>query len=72
MYHSFFPSLCREHDKDPTTMFKVLFHLAEAGLNFRVCVLGQSFSENPPIFNEARQRLANFITHWGYAESREK
>ncbi|KAK8378184.1 hypothetical protein O3P69_018865 [Scylla paramamosain] len=61
-----------EHDKDPTTMFKVLFQLAEAGLNFRVCVLGQSFSENPPIFNEARQRLANFITHWGYAESREK
>ncbi|XP_071531526.1 uncharacterized protein [Panulirus ornatus] len=61
-----------EHDKDPDTMFHVLYQLAEAGLNFRVCVLGQSYSENPPVFAEARQRLANFITHWGYAENKEK
>lgn len=50
----------------------MLFQLAEAGLNFRVCVLGQSYAENPPIFTEARQRLANFISHWGYAENKEK
>ncbi|XP_069960273.1 uncharacterized protein [Cherax quadricarinatus] len=61
-----------EHDKDPATLFQVLFQLAEAGLNFRISVLGQSYTENPPIFNEARQRLSNFITHWGYAPNKEK
>ncbi|XP_066982587.1 uncharacterized protein [Macrobrachium rosenbergii] len=61
-----------EHDKDPDTMFQVLYQLVEAGLNFRLSVLGQSYSENPPVFAEARQRLANYITHWGYAENKEK
>nr|XP_027231790.1 uncharacterized protein LOC113823362 [Penaeus vannamei] len=61
-----------EHDKDPDTMFQVLYQLVEAGLNFRLSVLGQSYSDNPPIFAEARQRLANYITHWGYAENKEK
>lgn len=53
-------------------MFQVLYQLVEAGLNFRLSVLGQSYSDNPPIFAEARQRLANYITHWGYAENKEK
>ncbi|KAF2361727.1 RNA recognition motif domain [Trinorchestia longiramus] len=61
-----------EHDKDPETFFLVLFQLAESGLNFRVSVLGESFSQAPPIFEEALQRLRNFIVHWGYAQTREK
>ena len=61
-----------EHDKDPDTFFHVLFQLAETGLNFRVSVLGENFSETPPIFEEARQRLHNFIIHWGYAQTKDK
>ncbi|CAL4147112.1 unnamed protein product [Meganyctiphanes norvegica] len=61
-----------EHDKDPDTFFQVLFQLAEAGLNFRLTVLGEQYQDNPPIFNEASQKLANFITHWGFCENKDK
>ncbi|RXG60237.1 Glycosyltransferase-like domain-containing protein 1-like [Armadillidium vulgare] len=62
----------REHDKDPDTFFQVLYQLTEAGLNFRLSVLGESFAEAPPVFAEARVKLSNFIHHWGYAENKEK
>ncbi|KAL7642160.1 UNVERIFIED_CONTAM: hypothetical protein RMT77_006720 [Armadillidium vulgare] len=61
-----------EHDKDPDTFFQVLYQLTEAGLNFRLSVLGESFAEAPPVFAEARVKLSNFIHHWGYAENKEK
>ncbi|XP_076048623.1 uncharacterized protein LOC143029683 isoform X2 [Oratosquilla oratoria] len=61
-----------EHDKDPDTFFQVLYQLAESGCNFRLTVLGESYSDNPPIFTEARQKLNNFILHWGFAPNKEK
>lgn len=61
----------REHDKDPETFFRVLLMLVDAGLNFRVSVLGESFSEVPPVFAEAQTRLGNHVIDWGYQETKD-
>ncbi|UCG78898.1 MAG: DUF3524 domain-containing protein [Nitrospirota bacterium] len=59
-----------EHDKDPDTFFKALFKLDAEGLDFGVVVLGESFTEIPPIFNEAKARLSGRILHMGYVKDR--
>lgn len=47
--------------------FHVLFDLKDQGvINFRLSVLGESFTDNPPIFEEARSRLADLTDHFGY------
>lgn len=59
-----------EHDKDPRVFFEALFALDAQNVDFRLAVLGQRFRNAPPIFAEARQRLAHRIDHFGYAEHR--
>jgi glycosyltransferase involved in cell wall biosynthesis len=58
-----------EHDKNPEDFFEALFALDREGIDFRLIVLGQSFRDIPPVFTEARRRLANRIVHFGYAPS---
>ncbi len=58
-----------EFDKGPETFFKALFALQER-VDFRLVVLGQQFREAPPIFAEARERLADRIDQWGWVEDR--
>lgn len=59
-----------EHDKDPRAFFEALFALDARGVDFRLVVLGPRFRNAPPIFAQARQRLAHRIDHFGYAETR--
>ena len=59
-----------EYDKAPEAFFEALFVLAEEGVPFRLCVLGESFRDSPPVFDEARTRLADRIEQFGFAESR--
>jgi glycosyltransferase involved in cell wall biosynthesis len=55
-----------EYDKNPDDFFQALFALQDAGIAFRLAVLGESFQEQPAIFTLARQRLASRIVHFGY------
>lgn len=59
-----------EYDKGPELFFDCLFKMQERGLNFRLLVLGESFPQQPSIFETARTRLETHILHWGYANSR--
>lgn len=48
-----------------------MLQLMDSGkLNFRINVLGESFTDNPPIFAEAREKLDKFIDHFGYVEQK--
>lgn len=61
-----------EHDKDPDTFFNTMYMLAELGCEFKLSVLGESFKDNPHIFDEAKQRLEKHIIHWSYVESKQQ
>jgi glycosyltransferase involved in cell wall biosynthesis len=58
-----------EYDKNPSHFFNTLFQLAEHGIDFRLVVLGKSDETPPPVFDEAKEKLANKILHFGYVES---
>ena len=61
-----------EYDKNPEEFFEALFRLKEEGVDFRVALLGERFSESPPVFGEAEERLGESIIHSGYAEDFEE
>lgn len=61
-----------EYDKNPELFFKVMFTLMEKDLDFQVCVLGEHTHKYPPIFDEAREKLADHLLHFGTVESRKE
>lgn len=56
-----------EYDKNPELFFRSLFRLKEAGVTFRLIVLGEAFGKCPAIFEEAKNRLKDELIHFGYA-----
>ena len=61
-----------EHDKNPERFFNALFELDQQEVDFQLIVVGQSFRQQPPIFEEARLRLRHRLLHFGYAPSRDE
>jgi len=61
-----------EHDKNPELFFNTLYGLAEQGVPVGLVVLGESFRNQPPVFAQARERLAQHIVHFGYAADRQE
>ena len=61
-----------EHDKNPELFFETLYELDSRGIDFRLIVMGQSFRQKPPVFAEAKKKLAHKIDHFGYVKSREE
>lgn len=60
-----------EYDKNPEAFFQVLTRLSKEGSNFRLAVLGESFGQPEPLFEQAREDLKSHIVHWGYLENRD-
>lgn len=61
-----------EYDKGPNAFFTALYELQDAGIPFRLVVLGKEKKGSRKVFDEAKSRLADKILHWGYAESPEE
>lgn len=57
-----------EYDKRPDLFFRAIYALLDEGLDYRLVLLGESFRNQPAEFLEARQRLSDRITHFGFAE----
>ncbi|HWB62539.1 MAG TPA: DUF3524 domain-containing protein, partial [Chitinophagales bacterium] len=58
-----------EYDKNPERFFNALFEIADRGIDFKLIVLGESYEKRPAVFDIAKERLADKILHFGYAES---
>ena len=58
-----------EYDKNPERFFNALFELQEHGIEFRLIVLGESYEKRPKVFDVAKEKLADKIFHFGYAET---
>ena len=61
-----------EYDKNPKNFFNALINIQEKGIDFRLVVLGESFSQNPIEFTEAKEKLADKILHFGYVDGFEE
>jgi len=59
-----------EYDKNPEGFFNALFQLKERGHLFDLIVVGKKYAHSPVIFQVAKERLAEEIIHFGYAEDR--
>lgn len=58
-----------EYDKNPEAFFDALYHVADAGIPFRLALCGERYTRWPAIFNDAQERLHDLIVHSGYATS---
>ncbi|XP_033634803.1 glycosyltransferase-like domain-containing protein 1 isoform X1 [Asterias rubens] len=59
-----------EHDKNPDLFFHTVMKLHDLGLDFRLSVLGEKFSEVPDVFSETQPKLMDHIINWGYLPSK--
>jgi len=67
----FYYVLFREFDKNPDLFFRVLYRLHDEGHAFRLSVLGEEFTTNPPIFEQVKITLSSHIDHFGRQPSKE-
>lgn len=61
-----------EFDKNAEQFFNALFEIADKGVDFKLVVLGQSYGKHPAVFDQANERLAEHILHFGYTSSFEE
>jgi len=59
-----------EHDKDPDAFFRVMGRLRDAGVDFRLAVLGQSYRRRPAVFDTLPQAFATQLIHMGHVSDR--
>lgn len=61
-----------EHDKNPESFFRILLRLKEENVRFKLSVLGETFTDVPLIFEDAKEKLKDEIVEWGFLPSKEE
>ena len=61
-----------EYDKNPEAFFRLMSRLDDTGHRFRLILAGKHFEEQPYEFEQAFERYAERILHYGYAEDFEE
>lgn len=61
-----------EEDKNPGLLFLALRSLKKQGVDFRIAILGEEMDVRMKCFEDAKEEFSYEITHFGFAESREK
>ena len=61
-----------EYDKNPEAFFRLMNRLDDSRHQFRLILAGKHFEEQPYEFDEAFERYAERILHYGYAEDFEE
>ncbi len=59
-----------EYDKGGDELLAALDRAATAGVDFRLAVVGQAFTDHPACFDEIRRRFGDRIDRWGYQPTR--
>ena len=59
-----------EYDKGPKQLQNLLRQLVITGVQFKLCILGQQFRQQPVEFEQIATEFASHIVQFGYAESR--
>ncbi|MFB6232507.1 MAG: DUF3524 domain-containing protein [Salinibacter sp.] len=57
-----------EYDKNPSAFFQMMNRLDDAGVPFQLILAGRHFHEQPEEFEQAFERYAERILHYGYVE----
>ncbi|QXD16386.1 DUF3524 domain-containing protein [Rhodocaloribacter litoris] len=61
-----------EYDKNPEAFFRLMNRLDDTGHRFQLILAGERFEEQPYEFEQAFERYAERILHYGYAEDFEE
>ena len=61
-----------EFDKNPEDFFHALDAIMARGIDFRLALLGENFTNIPEAFTAARNRYGDRILQYGYVKSREE
>ena len=59
-----------EYDKGPAAFLDILEKADDGGAQFRLAMMGQSFTQIPEAFNRIRSRFGDRIVQWGHLDSR--
>ena len=60
-----------EYDKGPDRLMAIIEGLEKSGLDYQLCILGQSFRKRPPEFDRIETEFSHRLSKFGYAQSRE-
>lgn len=55
-----------EYDKNPEEFFRALFVLHDEGIEFEIALLGERFTQIPPVFSEGLAKLGRRIVQFGF------
>lgn len=59
-----------EYDKGPQQLLAILREMRTRGMDFKLCILGQAFRQQPPEFESIKTEFSAQLVQFGYAETR--